>query len=126
MLRAALGGDADFGGPFGRLRPLHRLFEHQRMADDDRQRIVQFMRDAGQQRSQRRHFLALVQSFALALNFGGRRPRRGHVAQMRREHSAASQANFGDGEFDRKYLAVRPHCFDFDAAAEELRLPVSR
>ena len=41
------------------------LLEQHRPRDDDRQRIVELVRDAGQQRAERGELLALVQRFAL-------------------------------------------------------------
>ena len=58
------------------------LLQHRRLAEHHRQRIVQLMRDAGEQRADRGEFLALVQRLALALDFRGRRLRRRKVAQI--------------------------------------------
>ena len=49
---------------------LGQLLEHAGIADDHRERIVQLVRDAGQQRAQCRQLLALVQGLALPLDLG--------------------------------------------------------
>ena len=51
------------GGPDRRIA---LLLEHHRPRHDDGERVVELMRDPGQQRAQRRELFALVQGFALA------------------------------------------------------------
>ena len=51
------------------LGSLRALLHHQGQAEDDRQRIVQFVGHARQQAAQRRHLFILVQGLALPLQF---------------------------------------------------------
>jgi hypothetical protein len=62
---AALGRGADSRGALGQLAaPV--LLQHRRLADDDRQRVVELVCHPGEQRAERAHFLALVQPVTLA------------------------------------------------------------
>ena len=62
--RAALGGGADLQRRSLRRR-IALLLEQDRARHDDRKRIVELVRDAGQQRAERGELLALIQRFAL-------------------------------------------------------------
>ena len=56
---------------------------HQRVADDDRQRIVELVRHAGEQFAERRHLLVLEQHLALVLELFLHRQLLGEVDRRR-------------------------------------------
>ncbi len=78
------------------------------------------MGHAGEQRAEGRHFLALMQGFALALNLRGRGLHLGQIAQMRGEQAPVGQAYFGDCEFGGKLGAGGAHRLDFNATAQHI------
>ena len=67
---AALGGRPQPGQRVPDSRIFTPLLEHDGAPEHDRERIVQFMRHAGQERAERRQLLALVHRRALPVGFG--------------------------------------------------------
>ena len=66
----ALGCRMHPAGPLPRRLVLRQLLHHAGIADHDRERVVELVRDAGQEGAQGRQLLALVQGLALALDLG--------------------------------------------------------
>ena len=99
---AALGGATQAGQRVADDRVGGVLLEHHRAADHDRERVVQLVRDAGQQGAQGGHLLALVQCLALPRQLGLRLSPAGNVAQVGGEHPALVEPDLGDGQLDRQ------------------------
>src|SRR5262249_10308270 len=81
---ASLGGSPNLrGAPRAITAPL--LIEHESLPDNDRQRVIELMCDAREQRSQRVDLFALVQAVALACDLFLRFLLLREIAEMGRE-----------------------------------------
>ena len=105
------------------------LLQYAGLAEHDRQRIVELMGDAGEQRAKGGKFLVLVKGVALALDFLGGRPRRRQVAHVGREEPFPGQHDLGDRQLDRDDATVLAACLQRHPAPQHARLarqPVAR
>ena len=103
---AALGGGVDLLDPRRHRRVGRHLAQHRGIADDDRERVVELVRHAGEQRPERRQLLALVQRLARArhLRLGG--AQRGQVDRARHDRRLALEQDRPRGQRRRHLGAV--------------------
>src|SRR6516164_2222062 len=80
------------------------LLEQQCLTDDDRQRVVELMRDPGQQRSERAHLFTLVEAVALAGDFTLRLLLLGQISDMRRKECTPGDLGRGDRQLGRELI----------------------
>ena len=103
--RAALGGRADLHRRDLR-RAVAPLFEQHGARHHDGERIVELVRDAGQQRAERRELLALVGRLALARELRGRALVLGDVARDRQHVRLALVLHRDAVHFELEHRAV--------------------
>ena len=102
---AAFGGGAHFFGARLGLRIGGKFVQQRRLRDHHGQRVVELVRDAGEQRAHRRHLLVLVQLLALAVDLLLGPPALAQVADRAEEEAAVGDLHLGRGELDREHLA---------------------
>ena len=118
---AAIGGGVDAFRALFRRGRVGGFLEQRRLRDHDRERVVEFMRHAGQQRAHGGHLLGLMQLLALLVEFLLLGAGVGEVAQMRGEDPASAGVDLVDGQFDRNERAVLAQALDLDAPPDDMR-----
>ena len=118
---AALGRGVDALGLLARL-PAARPAAHERgVADHDRERVVELVRDAGQQRAERSQLLRLVQRVPLALDLGLGRPLRPEVDDA--VHDRLDAAELHDARAHQRREDGPVLAAQLDLAAVDAALP---
>ena len=118
---AALGRGAHLLGARLGLRIGGEFVQQRRLGDDHGERIVELVRDAGEQRAHRRHLLVLVQLLALAVDLVLGLPPLAQVADRAEEDAPVGDLHLVGRELDRKDLAGGVLGDRLHAAAEHRR-----
>src|SRR6516162_10342869 len=119
---ATLCSSADPGGATSLFAAAAILLEQECLTDDDRQRVVELVRDPGQQRSERAHLFTLVEAVALAGDFKLRLLLLRQISDMRRKECASGDLGRGNRQLGGE-LVFTTQRSDLDPPVEDVAVP---
>src|SRR6516225_2512332 len=119
---ATLCSSADPGGATSLFAAAAILLEQECLTDDDRQRVIELMRNAGQQRSERAHLFTLVEAVALTGDFKLGLLLLRQISDMRRKQCAPGDLGRGNRQLGGELIFTAQRR-DLDSPVEDAALP---